>query len=469
MCRGDVSSQTCDECIVNATQKLFLDCPLSKQAVIYYENCMVRYSNESFFSTVDTHPSFVMCKSANVSNTKRFQPLLSSTMHKTADIYKKQATKDARRLIGTINKKFATKEKRVSKNQTLYCLEQCTPDLSPNNCRTCLNRAIEYLPLSCGGKQGGRVLLPSCNVRYELYPFYRSINTSSPNELVPQTNDSKQDSRFSQDPIYLSYNCPRNYSAIPNNNFKLLLSYLASNATNGKKSHTVKVEEMLYGLFMCRGDLPVRLCGRCVKNATDQIYSKCLSSPKGIIWYSHCFLHYSDRKFFSNIETSPIYRDINITKHSITNQNLFTSTLSNQLSQLANDTGDSDDRYMTNSLKLNARQTLYSLGQCTRDLSSEDCATCLNDVIVTAIPWSNLGSVGGRIMYPSCNLRFELFQFYMEGHKAQPPGSPSPLPDNAGKVCIVYYYIEIMRFINVNYFVQRNGKLSSLLSLQLFR
>ncbi|XP_039682988.1 cysteine-rich receptor-like protein kinase 25 [Medicago truncatula] len=185
MCRGDVTFQICDECIVNATQKLSLDCPLSKQAVIYYENCMVRYSNESFFSTVDTNPSFVMCKSANVSNTTSFEPLLSSTMHQTADMYKKQATKDARRLIGTINKNFATREARF-KNQTLYCLEQCTPDLSPNNCRTCLHRAIEYLPMVCDGKEGGRVVFPSCNIRYELYPFYRSINTtSSPNELVP--------------------------------------------------------------------------------------------------------------------------------------------------------------------------------------------------------------------------------------------------------------------------------------------
>ncbi|RHN51955.1 putative Gnk2-like domain-containing protein [Medicago truncatula] len=224
MCRGDVTFQICDECIVNATQKLSLDCPLSKQAVIYYENCMVRYSNESFFSTVSTSPWYAQCTYANVSNTKSFMPLLFSTWYETAD-------EAARPLIGDIKKKFATKEARVSKNQTLYCLAQCTPDLSPNNCRTCLYTAIDLLPLCGYGKVGGRFLLPSCNVRYELYPFYRSINAPSPNELVPQTNHSNQDSRFSQDPIYLSYNCSRNNSTITNNNFKLLLSYLSSNAT----------------------------------------------------------------------------------------------------------------------------------------------------------------------------------------------------------------------------------------------
>ncbi|RHN51957.1 putative protein kinase RLK-Pelle-DLSV family [Medicago truncatula] len=457
MCRGDVLSQFCQKCIVNATEKLSSDsdCHLSKRAVIWYEECMVRYSNTSFFSTVSTRPGvFIMNSSLNVSNTESFMPLLFSTMNKTAEEAAGPLTAD--------NKKFATKEAKISESQTLYCLAQCTPDLSPGDCRTCLNSAIEELPSCCDGKVGARVVFPSCNIRYELYPFYRSINAPSPNELVPQTNHSTQDSRFSQDPFYLSYNCSRNHSKITNKNFKLLLSYLSSNATNGGNFQKVKVEEMVYGLFMCRGDLPVHLCGQCVKNATDQIYSKCLSCPKGIIWYSHCLVRYSDQKILSNIETSPMYRDINITDYT-TNQNWFTSTLSNQLSQLANDTGDSDERYKTNSLKLNDVQTLYSLGQCTRDLSSEGCATCLNNVITTSIPWSNFGSVGGRIIYPSCNLRFELFPFYMEGDEAQPPGSP-PLPRNADKRKIVFIVvptiISVMLFSISYYWLKKRGRKS---------
>ncbi|AES75738.1 salt stress response/antifungal domain protein, partial [Medicago truncatula] len=72
MCRGDVLSQFCQKCIVNATEKLSSDsdCHLSKRAVIWYEECMVRYSNTSFFSTVSTRPGvFIMNSSLNVSNT----------------------------------------------------------------------------------------------------------------------------------------------------------------------------------------------------------------------------------------------------------------------------------------------------------------------------------------------------------------------------------------------------------------
>ncbi|GAU37148.1 hypothetical protein TSUD_293050 [Trifolium subterraneum] len=427
MCRGDiVPSNLCHECVVNATQKLSLECSFSKRAVIWYDLCMVRYSNNSFFSTVNTESGVFLMNTGNVSNTKKFMRLLFSTMNETAD-------EAAQALIGEENKKFATRETPISTFQTLYCLAQCTPDLSPNDCRTCLSTAIGVLPQCCDGKQGGRVLFPSCNVRYELYPFYRNTttNASSTNELVPETNDSKLDSGFSQDPFYLSYNCSSKNTSSYNIYLKLLLSYLSSNATSGETFYRVKIEETLYGLYMCRGDLPSRLCGQCVKNATDQIYSKCRSKQEGIIWYSHCWLRYSYRNFFSKMETSPIYSYVNISS-SIAMQNIFTVILSTHLNQLATEAGNSIDRYTMKSLKLNAVQTLYTLEQCTQDLSSDDCTSCLNDVISTAIPWPVLGSVGGRILYPSCNLRFELFPFYMEDVKALVPTSPSPSKGDAG-------------------------------------
>lgn len=86
--------------------------------------------------------------------------------------------------------------------------------------------------------------------------------------------------------------------------------------------------------------------------------------------------------------------------------------LSNALARMLKRTGESTDKYQTESLKLNEEQTIYMLAQCRRDLSSSDCGGCLIDVIGSTIPWTRLGSLGGRILYPSCILRFELFQFY---------------------------------------------------------
>ncbi|TKY71218.1 Cysteine-rich receptor protein kinase 10 [Spatholobus suberectus] len=170
MCRGDVPS--CGQCVVNATRRLLSQCSLSKQAVIWYDECMVRYSNRSFFSTVDTRPRVGLLNTANISNQESFMRLLFRTINTTAD-------EAANFSIGA--KKYATRQANISAFQTLYCLAQCTPDLSPQDCRRCLSGVIGDLPWCCQGKQGGRVLYPSCNVRYELYPFYRpTVSPPSP-------------------------------------------------------------------------------------------------------------------------------------------------------------------------------------------------------------------------------------------------------------------------------------------------
>lgn len=87
MCRGDVPFQLCGQCVINATQKLSSDsnCSLSKQAVIWYDECMVRYSNTSFFSMVNTSPYVGLGNNANVSNLATFVPLMFQTMNETAD------------------------------------------------------------------------------------------------------------------------------------------------------------------------------------------------------------------------------------------------------------------------------------------------------------------------------------------------------------------------------------------------
>ncbi|CAJ1952557.1 unnamed protein product [Sphenostylis stenocarpa] len=166
MCRGDVPFQLCQQCVQDATQRLSTECSLANQAVIWYDECTVRYSNRSFFSTFDTRPRLGMMNTANIPNQKSFMRLLFQTMNQTAD-------DAARPLVGN---KFSRRQAKTSGSQRLYCLAQCTPDLSPKDCRTCLSALIGDLPWCCQGKLGGRVLYPSCNARYELYPFYDQLS-----------------------------------------------------------------------------------------------------------------------------------------------------------------------------------------------------------------------------------------------------------------------------------------------------
>ncbi|PNY02913.1 cysteine-rich receptor-like protein kinase, partial [Trifolium pratense] len=184
MCRGDIPSNLCASCVGNATQRLSTnkECSVSVTAVMWYDECMVRYSNNSFFSTVAEGPGYVLASPTNMTNQESFNRLLYDTLNKTAD-----------EAAANSLKKFATREGKISIFQNLYCLAQCTPDIDERECRSCLYSLINSdLPRCCAGTQGGRVLYPNCVIRFEIYPFYRSLTapTPAPAGLVPSPNSA---------------------------------------------------------------------------------------------------------------------------------------------------------------------------------------------------------------------------------------------------------------------------------------
>ncbi|XP_068322759.1 cysteine-rich receptor-like protein kinase 10 isoform X2 [Pyrus communis] len=161
LCRGDVvGTDACETCVATATGEAPQRCPIEKEAVIWYDDCMLRYSYVSFFSTSAENPGVFMMNEQNVTDSTRFNQVLAASMNEVAT----EAAKDT--------DKFATKQTKFTDVITLYSLGQCTQDLSAAVCDRCFRIAIAQLPSCCSGKQGGRVLFPSCNVRYEIYPFY---------------------------------------------------------------------------------------------------------------------------------------------------------------------------------------------------------------------------------------------------------------------------------------------------------
>ncbi|XP_054778094.1 cysteine-rich repeat secretory protein 1-like [Prosopis cineraria] len=57
MCRGDIPQQVCQDCIQDASNRIVSECPNNKEAIIWYDECLVRYSNRSFFSTLQEQPT----------------------------------------------------------------------------------------------------------------------------------------------------------------------------------------------------------------------------------------------------------------------------------------------------------------------------------------------------------------------------------------------------------------------------
>jgi hypothetical protein len=105
--------------------------------------------------------------SCNVTQVEQFNNLLAigNLMKKLKE--KAASSNDSRVKYATGN------ETDVSLNfQTIYGLVQCTPDLSFQDCTRCLDDAIYEIPTCCNNKMGGRVVKPSCKIRFESALFY---------------------------------------------------------------------------------------------------------------------------------------------------------------------------------------------------------------------------------------------------------------------------------------------------------
>ncbi|KAH7836414.1 hypothetical protein Vadar_000964 [Vaccinium darrowii] len=167
LCRGDVTVAVCQDFVAFASTDVVARCPRSKWVTIWYDQCLLRYSNVSIFSVADTQGGIVLYNSQNVTNVTSFSEVLGQVMDDIAD----RASSD------NSGKKFATAEANYTPLQPVYGLAQCTPDLSDFDCNSCLRNGITSLADS---QRGSQVLFPSCYVKFEMYPFYNANFGAAP-------------------------------------------------------------------------------------------------------------------------------------------------------------------------------------------------------------------------------------------------------------------------------------------------
>ncbi|XP_026425318.1 putative receptor-like protein kinase At4g00960 [Papaver somniferum] len=178
-CRGDVTLDACQNCVQMITQvnKEFDNCPNSKQAIVWYDTCMLRYSDQDYFTIMLEGPRYYLVNRNNVPNPSQFKPILNDLL---TGLFGEAGSSG-------FYTNFATADKDITNRTKLYGLVQCTADIPSSSCSRCLFRAMDVLPGCCDGKEGARVIGPSCMLRYELYSFYESTITSSTPPLSSPT------------------------------------------------------------------------------------------------------------------------------------------------------------------------------------------------------------------------------------------------------------------------------------------
>ena len=166
LCRGDVSNNTCQRCVSYATQEITTRCPSNETAIIWYDECMLRYSNVSFFGEVQIIPRVLMW---NVQNLNRNSTSPDEPNYGALSL-----------MYGLIDEALQKDVFFRADNKTLsdgseqrYGLVQCSRDINRSSCSDCFTQLMDAADLCCNSKLGWRILAPSCNIRYENYSFFQ--------------------------------------------------------------------------------------------------------------------------------------------------------------------------------------------------------------------------------------------------------------------------------------------------------
>ncbi|XP_059436933.1 cysteine-rich receptor-like protein kinase 44 [Corylus avellana] len=215
-------------------------------------------------------------------------------------------------------------------------------------------------------------------------------------------------------------------------NLTVLLGSLSSKASENNSFYN-DTSNGIYGLFLCRGDVNTSTCQSCVSYAAQNITSLCPSNTTAIIWFDQCMLRYSDTNFFGVETTSP--RVILFNVQDRTSPNITDFGGQSLLNGLIADALETEMLYKADnwSGNSNASEHRYGLVQCNRDIDSTSCGKCLGQLMTQANQCC-AAQIGWRVLAPSCNIRYETYQFFQQPTAPLPPSPPVPAVDEITSV-----------------------------------
>ncbi|KAJ6803819.1 cysteine-rich receptor-like protein kinase 10 [Iris pallida] len=165
MCRGDVDPDACKACVQAASENVTQLCAQSKQAIVMYDSCQLRYSDTRFFFSSSDGWLLQMWNVDNHTDPETSTAAAKELMGKVADRAARNVSSPLLFADGTI--------KTRSDLPAIYGLAQCTSDLSSGICRHCLQKILDdFWNSTYATKKGGRMLGYSCNFRFESNAFF---------------------------------------------------------------------------------------------------------------------------------------------------------------------------------------------------------------------------------------------------------------------------------------------------------
>ncbi|XP_022724322.1 cysteine-rich repeat secretory protein 55-like [Durio zibethinus] len=163
----------------------------------------------------------------------------------------------------------------------------------------------------------------------------------------------------------------------------------------------------IYGLVQCRGDVSAENCANCTRESVAVALHNCSKSKKVQVWFTWCFLRYSNEHFFGVWDQSSMARvnDTNFDDVSVVSKGLIF------MREVAITAPKQPLMFHTAVLDAGQFGKRYGMAQCTRDIIRTDCSKCLDTQLVTFR--TTIGNKRGWEVYgSSCSMWYHDYQFF---------------------------------------------------------
>ncbi|KAJ0901595.1 putative Gnk2-like domain-containing protein [Helianthus annuus] len=153
-------------------------------------------------------------------------------------------------------------------------------------------------------------------------------------------------------------------------NVNSLFTSLVDSASicNFNKFEIAPLNDVVYGLYQCRGDLSSSNCKDCVSNSITQLKTICPMSRGGAIQLEECCVKYNEASFFEEDDKMEVYKRCG---PSVGYNYDVLNNIDGVLAYLVDGNGQYFRRYDF--------ATIQGVAQCIQDLSLSDCQDCLSE------------------------------------------------------------------------------------------
>uniref|UniRef100_A0A0E0I1Y6 Uncharacterized protein n=1 Tax=Oryza nivara TaxID=4536 RepID=A0A0E0I1Y6_ORYNI len=217
-------------------------------------------------------------------------------------------------------------------------------------------------------------------------------------------------------------------------NVRALASALPGNASSSPalfaEGAAGTAPDVVYAIALCRGDTNASSCAACVATAFDTAQQLCAFNKRATLFNDPCILRYSDLDILANVTDNSgrfvAWNYNNVSAAKAAAYDAASGRLVNATADYA--AADPVRRFGTGEVGSDdaTYPRIFSLAQCTPDMSEADCRSCLGDIIRKATPKYFVGKPGGRVFGVRCNFRFEAYEFFSGRPLLQLSGPPPP-------------------------------------------